>query len=236
MMAQWRNMMMALILAWTGLGQPAHAQEIVYDPTNLAQNVLQAARALEQIRNQVTQIEQAASMLRQNPLQLAPEVAADLAEARDLFAAAQGLAFEIERLSGDIETLYPETWEEFDLDQVLAHARAWQSESRQSLERAMRAQAQSAHAVEAARTQINRALAASHSSEGQTGAVQAGNQLLGVTAAQLTQLHALLAAQGRALETERLERMARETRSREIQRRAFPTRVRGASAPARSAF
>jgi len=32
---------------------PAHAI-IVYDPTNYAQNVLQAARALEQITNQIT--------------------------------------------------------------------------------------------------------------------------------------------------------------------------------------
>lgn len=40
---------------------PARAQQIVEDPANLAQNVLQAARAVEQIRNQVRQIEAATS-------------------------------------------------------------------------------------------------------------------------------------------------------------------------------
>ncbi len=35
------------------LASPAHAQWIVYDPTNYAQNVIQAARALEQINNQI---------------------------------------------------------------------------------------------------------------------------------------------------------------------------------------
>lgn len=235
-MAFWRSVMMAIVLASAGVAQSARAQEIVHDPSNLAQNVLQAARALEQIRNQVRQIDQGAAMLRQNPLQLAPEFATQLEQARALFAASQGLAFEMERLGDDVEALYPETWEAYDLAQVLAQSRAWQGESRQSLERAMRAQVQSAHAIAAAQTQIDRALAASRAAEGQTSAMQAGNQLLGVTAVQITQIHALLTAQGRALETERLERSAREARSREISRRAFPTEAPVARAPARSAF
>lgn len=48
----------ALALA---LISPAQAQQIVEDPANLAQNLLQAARAVEQIRNQVRQIEAATS-------------------------------------------------------------------------------------------------------------------------------------------------------------------------------
>ena len=44
---------------------PAYAQfgGIVYDPTNYAQNVLQAARALEQINNQITSLQNEAQML-----------------------------------------------------------------------------------------------------------------------------------------------------------------------------
>ena len=72
--------------------------------------------------------------------------------------------------------------------------------------------------------------------EGQTGAIQASNQLLGVTASQLAEIHALLIAQGRALETERMERLAREERAREIQRRAFPTETTRSTEPARTAF
>ena len=41
----------ALAPMWTA---PAHAQWIVYDPTNYAQNVLTAARALQQVTNQIT--------------------------------------------------------------------------------------------------------------------------------------------------------------------------------------
>jgi P-type conjugative transfer protein TrbJ len=49
------------------LARPAHAQfgfgRIVYDPTNYAQNVLTAARTLEQINNQITSLQNEAQML-----------------------------------------------------------------------------------------------------------------------------------------------------------------------------
>ena len=37
--------------------------DIVYDPTNHAENLLQAARALEQINNQIAQLQNEAQML-----------------------------------------------------------------------------------------------------------------------------------------------------------------------------
>ena len=42
----------AIVLALATV--PAAGQMVVYDPSNYAQNVLQAARALQQINNQVT--------------------------------------------------------------------------------------------------------------------------------------------------------------------------------------
>ena len=36
---------------------PAAGQQVVYDPANYVQNVLQAARALQQINNQIAQLE-----------------------------------------------------------------------------------------------------------------------------------------------------------------------------------
>src|SRR5439155_26615779 len=41
----------------------AHGQMVVYDPSNYAQNVLQAARALQQINNQVTSLQNQTQML-----------------------------------------------------------------------------------------------------------------------------------------------------------------------------
>lgn len=215
---------------------PASAQRIVYDPTNYAQNLLSATRALEQIRNQIRQIEQAAAMLATNPLQLSPELTASIAEARALFAEAQGIAFEARRLSEDLRTLYPETWDEFDLGAVSSQSDRWLAESRRSLEAAMAAEARAARSIGETGGRIERALQSSSDAEGQTGAIQAGNQLLGVQASQLLEIHTLLVAQGRALETERMERLAREARAREIQRRAFPAQSNAHPAPAQSAF
>lgn len=215
---------------------PAHAQRVVIDPSNLAQNITQVAHMVEQLRNQAAQIEQAAAMLRQNPLQLSPELTRSIGEARALFARVEGLAFEAEALGEDLRTLYPETWEAYDLADVLGRSDRWLDESRASIRRAMEAEARATASIESAQGQIDRAMRSSSDAEGQTGAIQAGNQLLGVQASQLTEIHALLVAQGRALQTERMERLAREERAEEIRRRAFPTERRAAPDPARSAF
>jgi P-type conjugative transfer protein TrbJ len=214
----------------------ARAQWVVVDPANLAQSIIQVASMIEQVSNQVQQIEQAAAMLQQNPLQLSPELSQTIGETRSLFQSVEGLAFEAKDLGRELRTLYPETWDAYALGDVLAQSERWMQESRSSLERAMQAEARAAESIEQTRGRIDRALQSSSSAEGQTGAVQAGNQLLGVQAQQLTEIHALLIAQGRALETERMERLAREERAREIQRRAFPSVASPPTTPARSAF
>ena len=47
----------------TPFATPVRAQMIVYDPSNYAQNVLQAARALQQINNQITNLQNQTQML-----------------------------------------------------------------------------------------------------------------------------------------------------------------------------
>lgn len=218
---------------------PARAQfggGIVFDPQNYAQNLLTAARTLQQIQNQIAQIEQQARMLAGNPLQLSPELSASIQEARALFQTAQGIAYDINRVGQDLRALYPETWEAFDLEGVLAQSDRWLQQSRRSLETAMQAQARAAQSLEQSRGRIASALGSSVAAQGQTAAVQAGNQLLGVSATELAEIHALLVAQGRALSVEHMERLAREERAREIQRRAFPNAAPPAPAPARTAF
>src|SRR2546422_6575830 len=72
---------------------PAMGQMIVYDPSNYAQNVLQAARALQQINNQITSLQNQTQMLLNQAKHLASfalfEPADDRAIARTHAAAAQ---------------------------------------------------------------------------------------------------------------------------------------------------
>ena len=230
------RLMASVALVAVLVASPVSAQMHVIDPSVLAQSIRQVAHMVEQVRNQVRQVEQAAAMLRQNPLQLSPELSQSITEARALFETAQGLAFEANRIGEDIRTLYPETWEDFDLDQVLGQSDQWLAQSRASVERAMEAEARAVQSIERTQGRVDRALSSSSDAEGQTGAIQAGNQLLGIQASQLAEIQALLVAQGRALQTERMERIAREERAREVQRRAFPTERTTAPRPAQSAF
>ena len=239
MKRKWTTRIAALALALSvGMqpAPPASAQIPVIDPSNLAQSIMQVTHMVEQIRNQVRQIEQATAMLRQNPLQLSPEISQSIGEARSLFESVQGIAFEANQLGQELRTLYPDTWEDYDLERVLGQSDLWMRESRASLQRAMEAEARAAERIQQTRGRIDRAMQSSSNAEGQTGAIQASNQLLGIQASQLAEIHALLIAQGRALETERMERLAREQRATEIQRRAFPTERGGDLTPARTAF
>ena len=53
----------AAVLTLATAGVPARAQWIVFDPTNFSQNVLTAARELQQINNEILSLENQATML-----------------------------------------------------------------------------------------------------------------------------------------------------------------------------
>lgn len=201
---------------------PAHAQRIVYDPTNHIQNVLQAARALEQLNNQLQSLANEARMLSSLDLQLAPELAQSIGAARQLLEQARGIRQNLDTIAEEMRALYPEELSDIDLDGLITQSDRWLEESRASVETLMEASAANPGQLGNSEALMRRALEASAGANGQTSATQASTQALGVLSAQLAQLQALQATQARALATERLERIAREERSREIRRRAFP--------------
>jgi P-type conjugative transfer protein TrbJ len=215
---------------------PARAQLTVIDPANLAQSITQVSHMVEQLRNQAAQIEQATAMLRQNPLQLSPELSQSIGEARALFESVEGLAFEADQLGDDLRTLYPETWAGHDLEDVLAQSDRWLDESRASLRRAMEAEARAARSIESTRGRIDRAVQSSSAAEGQSGAIQAGNQLLG-SASGPTRRNPRTAHRARPRARDRTHGAARARRAR---RRdpppRFPQQRRRAADPARTAF
>lgn len=214
----------------------AMAQYTVYDPTNHAENVLQAARALEQINNQIESLANEARMLASLDLQMAPELARSINSAQTLLTQARGIRQNLDTLSGDLRALYPEDMAAIGLEDLLRQSDDWLDESRTGVETLMAASAASnAHMRDTERA-LGRALDSSAQADGQTSALQASTQTLGVLSAQLAQLQQLQAAQARALASERLERIAREERARELRRRAFPTETSSDTAPATPRF
>src|SRR3546814_17242889 len=96
---------------------PAQAQfgfgGIVYDPTNYASNVLQAARALQQISNQIQQIQNQATSLINEAKNLASLPVSTLStlqqqvnQTRQLLSEAQRIAYEVQSIQQAFEGRY----------------------------------------------------------------------------------------------------------------------------------
>lgn len=227
----------ALITGLTpALTGPAVAQGmVVHDPANVRQNILQAARALEQVNNQIQQIENEVRMLASLNLQLSPEVGEAIASARALFDQAQAIRYTLETVGDDVRDLYPDDYQGLRFEEVLQQSDRWVAESEATLTRLLEQQARAADALRGTQGAVQQTLTASGQAQGQTSAIQASNQLLGVLSAQLADIQALQIAQSRALAEERLERAARERRASEVRRRAFP-QERTTAPPARPRF
>jgi type IV secretion system protein TrbJ len=193
----------------------ARAQLAVHDPANYAQNLLQAARALEQLQNQLQSLQNEARHLAPLGLQAAGALNEDLARLNALLAQASRVARDVDTLRGQFGREYPADPTHSDsLMTGLAEAR-WRN-SLASLRRALEVQASVSASLAAANAQALRLAQASEGATGALQAAQAGNQLLAIQSKQLSDLTALLAAQGQAqaLEQARAAAAAAEAKAR----------------------
>src|ERR1700755_128158 len=99
------------------LAFPARAQVIVYDPSNYAQNVLQAARALQQINNQITSLQNETQMLLNQAKNLAAlpysslqSITQSLTRTQQLLSQAQRLAYDVAQIDQAFQRLYPQSY------------------------------------------------------------------------------------------------------------------------------
>ena len=113
------NKPLTLLLAGVlTLATPAAlAWRTVFDPSNYTQNVMTAARTLEQINNQIQQLQNEAQMLMNQGKNLARldfdsthRLHANLSTTMRLVDQARGLAFDVSRLDGEFARLYPDQY------------------------------------------------------------------------------------------------------------------------------
>lgn len=207
---------------------PAAAQfgGIVYDPSNYAQNVLTAARTLEQINNQIQQIQnQAASLLNQArnltalPLSELGAIQDQIQRTRQLLGQAQRVAYDVQQ----IDQIFSQQYANIDLtasDRTLVDgARGRWETSVGAFQDSLRVQAGVVGNIDGARTSMDRLVSASQSATGALQAAQAGNQLLALQSQQLGDLTALLAAQSRAQALDAARAAASQAQAREQLRR-----------------
>lgn len=201
--------------------QPAVALT-VYDPWNHAENILSAARALEQIENQISSLANEAQMLINDamnltslPTSVLDQIEGNFAQMKGLLGEAQELAYSVD----DIEQKFSATFEDFASDktgtELVESARQRWQESLSAFEHSLKAGATAVDNIEGAEQQTSSLVGASKSAVGILQATQAGNELLAVQASQLADLTAMLAAQGRAAALEEARHAAAEEQARE---------------------
>jgi P-type conjugative transfer protein TrbJ len=221
--------LMAGTLALTPvLTTPAHAfffgggGRIVYDPQNHAENILSAARALEQINNQIAQIQNQAQMLMNDALNLANLPHSSLAELQDairetqaLLADAQSLAFDVATIEQAFAQDYGAAAAQGDFDAMITGARERWETSVAGFEDALRVQAGVVGNIDGARIQMDALIRESQGAVGALQVAQAGNQLLALQSTQIADLTAAIAAQNRAEALEAARIASAEAQGRE---------------------
>lgn len=210
------------------LTAPAQAQfgRIVYDPTNYAQNVMQAARALEQINHQITSLQNEAQMLVNQARNLTSlphsslqQLQHSVARTQQLLSEAQQIAYNVRDIDQAFETTYGDaSMTASDQSLIEGAKQRWQT-TVAGLQDSMRVQAGVVGNIETNRRQMSDLVGASQSATGALQATQAGNQLLALQAQQIADLTAVIAAQSRAQNLEAAQRAAAQEQAREQRRR-----------------
>jgi P-type conjugative transfer protein TrbJ len=173
------------------------ASAIVYDPTNHIQNVLTAARALEQIRVQTEQLTAQIRSLAKSPYDHLAEIGDAMRALNELNTQARGLASTVRGLDRQFEDLYPKNLTARTAMERLEAASRRIEISRQTAQDLARTAAALEEGRSARTQRMAGAISASRAAEGETGAIQSSVQALGVLSEQLEGLQALLAAQSR---------------------------------------
>jgi P-type conjugative transfer protein TrbJ len=212
------------LIALGGLvaGSASAAGMPVFDATNYAQNLIQAARALDQINNQVRSLQNQASMLRNMDRNLErlgfpqlDQLSSAMRRIDSLMGEAKSIDFKVDGLDRKVRGLFPgELQRALAGDARVAAARARLDAAMDSYRRSMSVQAQVAENVGEDAGVLGEIAAASGGAAGALQAQQAANQLLALSVKQQLQLQQLMAAEFRDSALDRARRAQGEEEGR----------------------
>jgi P-type conjugative transfer protein TrbJ len=204
----------------------ASAQLVVFDPNNYAQNVLTAARSLQQLNNQIVSLQNQAQMLINQAKNMATlpfssllQLEQSILRTQQLLSQAQRIAYDIGQIDRAFATTYATASSSLPNQALIANAQTRWQNALVGLQDAMRTQATVVGNLATNRTQLSALVTASQGATGALQASQAGNQLLALQAQQLADLTAVVAAHGRAQNLESAQRVAAQDQGREQLRR-----------------
>ena len=195
-----RRLIPTAAIALAACVSSAKAQGLtVFDPLNYGQNLLTAARALENLQNQVRMLQgQAQQLLRmdQNLRPLSGGIGGDLqstlAQMRARIGEGDAIALKVRDTDTAFERLYPKTFgDAVTSDQMVQAARARWEEAQAGFRRAALLQGQVSENIDGDGRLLSSVLLRSQSAVGALQVAQAGNELAALGVKQALQLQAL---------------------------------------------
>lgn len=178
---------------------------VVYDPTNYASNVLQAARALQQINNQIRSLQnEASSLLNQArnltslPFSALSALKSQVQQTQTLLNQAQRLAYDV----GEIDQAFASRYGTIPVGTseaaLIAGARDRWETSVAAFKDALKVQAGVVGNIAGTQATLDSLVSESQSATGALQAAQAGNQLVALQIRQLADMTAVVASGARA--------------------------------------
>jgi P-type conjugative transfer protein TrbJ len=218
-----RRLIPAATIALVACVSSAQGQGLtVFDPLNYGQNLLTAARVLENLQNQVRMLQgQAQQLLRmdQNLRPLSGGIGGDLqstlAQLRARIGEGDAIALKVRETDAAFQRLYPKTFgDTVTSDEMVQAARTRWEEAQAGFRRAALLQGQVNENMDGDGRLLGTVLQRSQSAVGALQVAQAGNELAALGIKQTLQLQALLAVQHRADTADRLRSVIAEEEAR----------------------
>jgi P-type conjugative transfer protein TrbJ len=205
------------------IASPAGAQLTVFDPTNYSQNVLTAARALQQVNNQIQSLQNEAMSLFNEARNLASlpysaleQLQESIGQTQQLLVQAQRIAYDVSSIDQAFTRVYPQSYSSVTSSpQLLVDAQTRWQNSLAGFQDAMRVQAGVVQNLDRTRGQIETLVSSSQSAVGALQAAQSGNQLIALQTNQLADLTAVMASIARAQSLESARAVQSQAQAKE---------------------
>lgn len=203
------------------------AQWAVFDAANFSQNLLTAARELQQIDNQIQQLQNEAQMLTNQGRNLTSlnvntlsQLLTTLSSTNRLIAQAQGLTFNVGQSQTTFNRLYPSSYGAGTPSSHMAQdAQARWKTSVSALQTATQMQSQAAQNLLSDQGVLSTVVTQSQGAVGALQASQATNQLLALIARQAIQAQQLTVSQDRATALDQARAAADEAQAEQVRSR-----------------
>jgi P-type conjugative transfer protein TrbJ len=192
-------------------------------PRITAQNILTAARALQQINNQIRGLQNQAVMLINStrnvtslPTSIAGQLKTDIDGINRLMGQAQGISFEVDTTTTQFQTLYPRQYSAgVSSDRMMQDATARWTNTYQAHKQTLLIQSKIVEAIASDGNTLQSLMTASSGAVGTLQAQQVSHQLAGLQIKQSLQTQTLMAAQARADALRNAEQQASADAARE---------------------